>query len=178
MNTKGLVAAALMAALAVLFQLSPFWPTTWGMRIDLVAVPWLIALFIYGMWSGLLATIATTVFIGFFAPTSWLGAVMKFTATLPLLIFLGIVIMQRYKGMKKHKMFFLAFVMAVLVRCVAMYFMNYYYALPIWLSMTTAELKQKFPVYVIILPNIGQSIVEFGLAWLIVFRTKLKKRAL
>lgn len=175
-KTKIIISASMLAALSALLQLSPFWPTTWGMRIDLVAVPWLICLFLFGLEASLITLVATTVFIGFIAPSGWLGAGMKFLATLPLIIFLGAVHFKKLKGIKKHQMFFIMFFLAVVVRCILMVYVNYYFALPIWLHKTTEEIMQFIPKWMIIIPNALQSVIEFGIAWMIVFMTKLRKR--
>lgn len=56
-----------------------------GMSIDLVAVPALIAFFLYGYRSSLAVLLLTAVFIALTEPSSWLGASMKLAATLPMI---------------------------------------------------------------------------------------------
>jgi len=62
------------------------------------------------------------------------------------------------------------------VRSGLMLVINYYFALPIWLRMPVEEVIAKIPAWIIIVPNIIQSIVEFSVAWVVVFRTKLRQR--
>lgn len=175
-KTKLIITASLLAAFSFLIQLMPFWPTTWGMRIDLVAVPWLISLFLLGIEGGLISAFSASFFIGLAAVAGYLGAGMKLISTLPLILFLGIG--SKFKGRKKHYWYLLSFLFAVFIRCILMVYVNYYFALPIWMSMTTEEIFAAVPVYWIIVPNIIQSIIDFGIAWLIVFRTPLKERVM
>lgn len=171
---KKIISATMLAALSILFQLSPFWPTTWGMRIDLVAVPWFISLFLFGLWPGLLTAVITCIFIGLVAPSSWLGALMKFSATIPILLVIGLVQLKKFKPKLQTKLFFITFALAVIIRCVLMVYVNYYFALPIWLKLSTEQIMQQFPTYMIIVPNAVQSLIDFFIAWLIVFKTRLK----
>jgi len=83
-----LVVVALLAALAGVFQVMNGVigiPTGWGMTIDLVAVPILLAFFLFGFEQAVWVLMLTAMVITVIAPTSWLGASMKFTATLPMI---------------------------------------------------------------------------------------------
>src|SRR3989338_5344210 len=79
------VAAALTALSAALqlFHLG-YQSPQWGMWLDVVSVPWLIAFFLFGGRLALVVSLLGSLVITLFAPETWLGAVMKFTATVPL----------------------------------------------------------------------------------------------
>ncbi|MBU0758615.1 MAG: hypothetical protein KKF44_11205 [Nanoarchaeota archaeon] len=269
MKQKQIIYASMLAALSIIFQFSPFFPTTWGMKIDIVAVPWLIALFLFGFETALLSMGITTIFIGFTSDASWLGATIKFTASLvPILIlgyfyklklkikihhkvkklvsiFLDFIIdtsvvsfvivlvyvimasvikvfqkgfsfftteafregiksgygLQLYSLLaiagvagafvlvhyfstrpyekKYHENYFLVMiglVISILVRGILMIYINYNFALPLWLGMPKEEIMAFIPMYMIFVPNMLQTIIEFRIAWITVFATKLQKR--
>lgn len=163
--------AAMLSGLSLLFQLMPFWPTSWGMRIDIVAVPWIIALFMFGWRASLLTTGISFILIGFIAASSWLGAGMKALATLTLLVPLYF----SYDVRKKRLHYFwLFFMFGLVLRSVAMIYVNYYFALPIWLHMSSSEIIAEFPWYFIVIPNVVQGAIEVLIAYLVVFKTKLR----
>lgn len=163
---------AMLAALACIMQLLPFWPTTWGMRIDLVAVPWFLALFLVNLRGSLVTALITFLFIGFFAPSSWLGASLKLVATLPILLGFYFAFRKR-PDWKKGWVFVVS---TVAVRVIVMLILNYYVALPIWLSMETAEIISKYPWWMIAIPNIVQSAIEISVAYYLLFFTRLRNR--
>ena len=57
----------------------------YGMALDLVAVPALLAFFLYGYRSSVAVLLLASLFIALTAPDSWLGASMKLAATLPMI---------------------------------------------------------------------------------------------
>ncbi len=88
MKTYNLVAASLLAALAIVFQISNDFigiKTGFGMTVDLVAVPILLAFFILGFKTALDVVIVLTLVIALTASTGYIGAIMKFAATLPMI---------------------------------------------------------------------------------------------
>jgi len=87
-KTYKLVAAALLAGLAIVFQLANDVigiKTGFGMTVDLVAVPILLAFFILGFKTALDVSIVLALAIALTAATGYIGAVMKFAATLPMI---------------------------------------------------------------------------------------------
>ncbi|VVC03297.1 Uncharacterised protein [Candidatus Burarchaeum australiense] len=86
MKSYELSALAMLSAIAVVFQLLNNIvgvPTAFGMTIDLVGVPAILALFIFGFEAALYVAAVTALAITFIAPTTWLGASMKFAGTIP-----------------------------------------------------------------------------------------------
>jgi riboflavin transporter FmnP len=173
-----IIIASMLAALSILLELLPLKiRTPWGMSIDFVAVVWIIAVMLFGLRCGLITSVISSIFIAFISNASLLGATMKFTATLPLILAIGIV---RYyvRAPRMRNMYYLvAIIIAVIIRCFVMVYFNYAFALRIWFpEMTIEQIMQAYPSWMIIVPNIIQSAVDFCLAWLLVFMTKLRLR--
>ncbi len=89
MRTYKIVATALFAAAAALFQLLHGIigiPTGFGMMVDLAGFPVLLAFFLFGFESAMGVLILLTVIITFVSPETGIGASMKFAATLPMVL--------------------------------------------------------------------------------------------
>ncbi|MHC1605736.1 MAG: hypothetical protein ACXQTP_07200 [Candidatus Methanofastidiosia archaeon] len=95
--------AALLIALCAFFQLSPFKIVThWGMKVDLVAIPVMIAFFLYGLRAALGVSVGMFVIISMVAGDSVLGASAKWIATAPMFIVPAIMSVKiRRKEIKK-----------------------------------------------------------------------------
>ncbi|MFH1591371.1 MAG: ECF transporter S component [archaeon] len=191
--------ASSLSAMALLLQLMPFWPTAWGMRIDLVAIPWFVALFLISRRAGLLALSVTSLLIVFISFEGWLGASMKFLATASLMIPIALTIPSRSavltkdaelhskssegKGSGKRSASsnspssfpWLGFLIGVTLRSIIMLVANYWFALPLWVGLPVAEVIKAFPWYVIVIPNLVQSIIEVFGGWYLVVLTPLRR---
>ncbi len=89
MKTYWMVAGAMLSAIAVIFQLVHGVigiNTGFGMTVDLVGVPILLAFFLFGLQGALYTSVVTALAITLIAPESWLGASMKFSATVPMFL--------------------------------------------------------------------------------------------
>src|SRR3989338_5968062 len=84
--------SAALASLSAFLQLYHlgYQSTQWGMWLDLVAVTWIIAYFLFSLRSALIVSILGFIIITLFAPDTWLGASMKFVATAPIWLSLAI----------------------------------------------------------------------------------------
>ena len=90
MKTYKLTAVAMLSALSAILQLSNGVvgiPTTFGMTVDLVGVPAMLAFFMFGLEAALYVSVITAMIITLIAPTTWIGASMKFAGTLPMFLF-------------------------------------------------------------------------------------------
>lgn len=90
-RTYKIAAEGLLVALALVFQLGHGiigWPTNFGMTVDLVGFPALLAFFLFGFKSSLRVLLLTTLGIIFLAPSGIIGAAMKLSATVGCLIVL------------------------------------------------------------------------------------------
>ncbi|MCX6770830.1 MAG: hypothetical protein NTX79_02130 [Candidatus Micrarchaeota archaeon] len=100
-KTYRLVATATLAALAFVLQYANGalgLQTGFGMTIDLVAVPIILALFMFGVESAIEVLAVATIFIALFAPTGPIGAAMKFAATAPTIAVFAAYLIMRGKG--------------------------------------------------------------------------------
>lgn len=89
MRSYRLIATGMLAGLAIALQFlgeALSIQTGFGMRIDLVGVPILLALFLFGFEAALDVLIVVALAISIAAPTGFIGAIMKFAATLPMII--------------------------------------------------------------------------------------------
>jgi len=100
-KTYRLVATATLAALAFVLQFANGvlgLQTGFGMTIDLVGVPIILALFLFGVESAIEVLAVATIFIALFAQTGPIGAAMKFAATAP-----AIIVFAAYAAMRGRK---------------------------------------------------------------------------
>ena len=171
---KVIIQAAMLAALSILLYFIPAIPTEWGMKLDFIAIPWLISLLLLGGWGGFLTAIVSTGILGFMSASGWVGMSAKFLSTG--IFMLAIVAFQWHFKKLTPKLLGLAFVAAVILRCAVMVFANYYYFLPIWLNETPEVLMQQFPAWMIVVPNIIQSGIDIVIPGYLLYSTKLKKR--
>jgi riboflavin transporter FmnP len=89
MKTYRTVTTALFAAAAAIFQLVHGIvgiPSGFGLIVDLAGLPVLLAFFMFGFESALSVCILLAIIITFVSPETWLGASMKFAATLPMIM--------------------------------------------------------------------------------------------
>ncbi|MFO0703467.1 MAG: hypothetical protein U0525_01955 [Patescibacteria group bacterium] len=172
-----------LSALSAVTQLNHigYQSPTWGMWIDFVAVFWIVAFFLYGLRMSLLVSFIGAIIIALFAPDTWLGALMKLIATLPLIFSLGgWLSVNKNSKIEKYKNILslvAPLVIGILLRCLVVLPVNYYFALPIWTKMTTAQAWQAIPWYIIAGFNIVQSLIDILVAWILVYKFKLDRYA-
>jgi len=146
-DTYKLVASLLLAACGFLLQLVNGIvgiQTGFGMVVDFVAVPAYIALFAFGLRYSLLTLVFISLFIFFSSPTGFIGALMKFTATLPSLLSLWFVMKILREKNVSYSGLFLAFVLGSLIRGVLMLYLNLYIAAPLFFKISPEEFITKF----------------------------------
>jgi riboflavin transporter FmnP len=151
------------------------------MWIDVVSVTWVIAYFLFGFQSSLIVSLIGSLIITLFAPDTWLGASMKFVATIPVIFMLFSWIVLRKKGYNwysKSAHLVLPVLIGVVIRCFLVIPLNYYYAIPIWTGMTPYAAMKAIPWFIIVLFNIIQTLVDVGLAWIIVYKFKISRFSL
>lgn len=147
-----------------------------GMWIDIVAVCWIIAFFLFGLRISLIVSLLGALMITLFAPDTWLGAMMKWLASVPVLVLFSLwASFMRHKISQYHKFWFMLIplVLSLIIRCVITIPLNYFFAIPIWTGMTTAQAMDAIPWQVIAIFNIIQGVIDVLLAWIIVYRFKL-----
>ncbi len=110
-KTYLLVASAMLAAFAFVLQISNNvlgLPTGFGMTVDLVAVPAVLALFMFGFVPALEVLALSTLFIALFASTGPIGASMKFAATAPTLLVCAAYLVLHKRGRGASSLFMVA----------------------------------------------------------------------
>lgn len=182
LTTRELVLSAALASISAAVQLVHigYQSPQWGMWIDVVAVTWIAAFFLFGIRSSIVVSLLGALIITLFAPDTWLGAVMKFTATFPMWLSLFFYLKARKEKIsfyKNIKNLFFPVLLGVVVRSILIIPINYYFAIPIWTGMTTAQAIISIPWYIIAFFNIIQGILDVGFAWVIVFRFKIARFA-
>jgi len=168
-----LIGSAMLAVVSVLLQIYKIAYPMGVIDIDVVGVPWLIATFLFGLSGGIITGIVSSIGIALFAPTGVIGAVMKFLATIIMVLVVGL-IGWRLKFSKKSIV--LAFIACLAIRPVLMTVFNYYLGIPLFFNMPTELALQQFPPELFLIPNAILATVDFWVAYTIVFSTKLKSR--
>ncbi len=179
-QTRRMAIFAALAAISAIFQLLHVGiKTQWGMWIDVVAVPWIIAYFLFDLKGGLTVSLVGSIIITLIAPDTWLGASAKFIATVPMFLVLygaTLIFKKNIVQFKKIRNIILPVLIAISLRGVLMFFFNYYFALPIWIpGKTSIELMNIFPWYIIVGINAVQGIIDVVFAWILVFPYKLSR---
>ena len=174
MSSREIAVVGIMLGLSLMFEVLPIeMPTMWGMKIDLVAVPIIMAYLLTGFEGGLTAVVLLFFGLSIISSASWLGAMMKATATFAVL--LGLEIARRLTGFSFEradretlvKFSILAYLIGIAIRIPLMVALNYYVALEIWLGLPREQVVQAVeqwtgvPFWVAIgLPNAIQSVID------------------
>ncbi len=127
MNTYQLVSAALLAGVGIFLQLaSPVLgiPTGFGMTVDLVGVPVLLAFFVLGYEAALYVLAILAVLITFASPAGYIGSIMKFSAVLPMLLVPALYLVARKSKMARAKA--AAFFLLILLGLFALFAVSSY----------------------------------------------------
>ena len=150
------------------------------MWIDLVAVSWITAYFLFGIRASFLVSLLGAIVITLFAPDTWLGASMKWVATIPIMLLLFLffnVTKQEINKYRQIKNLILPLFLGIILRNLIVIPLNYFYAIPIWTGMSSAQAMAAIPWYIIFIFNAIQSIIDVFFAWLLVFSFRLERFA-
>ena len=140
--TIKIAGAALLAPLTVILQsLPPIFITPWMLRIDLVAVPWLICWIIFGLKPALLSLLISAPLVGFVGPFAGgaVGAIMKPLASVWMFLipaFFAWKLGGTKKILENKRFFALAGVIAIIIRVIVTVLVNFYFSLPIFYNLT------------------------------------------
>ncbi len=180
LSTRTLALSGALAALSATVQLIHvgYQSPVWGMWIDVVAVTWVIAYFLFGMRSSFVVSLAGALIITFFAPDTWLGASMKWAATMPVITALFAWDALRTTDGKRYtnpSRLIIPMIAGVAARCAIVVPLNYFYAIPIWTGMTPEVAMKTIPWFIIAAFNAVQSVLDVVLAWIVVYKFKLNR---
>lgn len=179
MKTYEISAFAALAAISAVFQIVHLgYQTPWGMWIDVVAIPWILAFFLYRGRGSLIVSTIGAMIITLVAPSTWLGASMKWLATMPMWLMLWMwqrTFKLKLKDFKKLRIMIPCILLGIILRGLIIIPTNYYYALPIWTGWTPEQAMGMLPWWIILSLNALQGILEVVIAWLLVFKFRLKR---
>jgi riboflavin transporter FmnP len=148
--TIKIAGATLLAPLAVILQiLPPFFVTPWGIRIDLVAIPWILCWIIFGLKPALLSILISAPLVGILGPFAggWVGATMKSVASIWMFLIPAIFAWKTggtKQFLENKRLFVLAGVLALIVRAIVTVIFNFYFAIPFFFGMTTDAIVGMF----------------------------------
>ena len=184
-----IVSIAMLSALAIVFDVfSDAFPlrVVWGMKVDFVGTMWVLSYFLYGLSVAFPVSVITSLYITIFMPTGFVGATMKFIATIPMFLVPALVSYLPFFSSRSARNFnnvFLIVGVVILgnaVRLLVATTMNYYWAIPLWTGIPTNMIVDvmfggsimAFITFVAGL-NVLQGIVDIFIPWLIAFKFKL-----
>jgi len=189
--TKKIGAAAVFGGLSFLLDAltAPYLPRVpgWGIGfIDPVSIIWVTSYLLFGLTVGLGTSVIGTLGLMFFDPFTPVGPIMKFLATLPIILALDggmrLRLFKPYSGgsLKPLRRFIPLSVVGVIVRVVLMTFMNILLFLTI-LNLSYAVINLfgfqltswSAVIIVAVLVNAEQSIWDCGISYMLAFSTKL-----
>ena len=197
---RELTASSILGALSIFLVFTPDVRLPWGMAaLDFIAVPWIIAFLLFGLKSGLLTSTIGFLGIFFFSEEAFpvVGATMKFSATIPLIIVPALVLkFTRSKSSSESfavkKVYVFSMAMAIVVRCLVTMFLNYYWAVPFMYNLKPSDVPGAFNfffwgdplssnplIYYILgvsLWNTWQGVVDAVVSWFVVYPTNLYKQ--
>lgn len=179
----------MMSALAIIFDvfsdMLPF-RVLWGMKIDFVGTVWVLSYFLYNLPVALPVSAITTLYIALFMPTGFVGAIMKFIATIPMFLIPAIVSRLPFFSKRNSKIFNNIFltvglcIIANIVRLVLATTVNYYWAIPLWTGTPTDQIVDvmfsgSFTAFIVFVAgmNVAQGIVDIVVPWVLAFKLKL-----
>ena len=199
-SLQELAVSSMLGALSIFLVFAPDVRLPWGMAaLDFIAIPWIIAFLLFGLKSGLLTSILGFLGIFFFSEEALpvVGATMKFSATIPLILVPALVLkFTRSKGSSESfavkKVYIFSMAMAIVVRCLVTMFLNYYWAIPYMYNLKPTAVPGAFNFFFwgdpfssspfmyfvlgISLWNTWQGIVDAVVSWLVVYPTNIYKQ--
>ena len=180
LSTREIAVAAALAALSAVVQLIHlgYQSPQWGMWIDVVSVTWVVAYFLFGIRLSLLVSIVGALIITLFAPETWLGASMKLVASIPSILTLfafATMVKTNERYYKNPRRLWIPLIIAIVIRCLIVIPLNYYYAIPIWTGMSATQAMKAIPWFVIAGFNGVQTIIDVWFAWILVYTFKLNR---
>ncbi len=136
------------------------------MRIDLVAIPWIICWMVFGLKSSLLSLLISVPLVGVLGPLAggFVGAVMKSVASIWMFLIPALFAQRAgsvHKLLGNKSLFVAAALCALVVRAMVAVFFNFYFALPVFYGMTPEAI---FGFFTFLQSFVGQSLGLIGLS--------------
>jgi len=83
----------------------------------------------------------------------------------------------KLKDFKKISIVISCILLGIVLRGIIIIPTNYYYAIPIWMGWTPEKAMEMLPWWIIFLVNAIQGILEVVIAWMLVFKFRLRRFA-
>lgn len=180
LSVRELALCAALAAISAIAQLIHFGYQASFMWVDVVGTSWIIAFFLFGIRGALLTSLIGFIVITLFAPTTWIGASMKWIETLPMWLVPYFWLLLKKRTPAYYQEFInliVPLIIALIMRSLLALPLNYYYAIPLYLGMSHGDAIGEVPWYLIVIFNIIQGSFDVIIAWFVVFRFKLMRFA-
>jgi len=139
-----------LAALSVVMQvLPPLFVTPWFMRIDIVAVFWVLCWILFGFKAGLLCLLISVPLVGVLGPFAggWVGAIMKSVSSVWMFAipaFFAWKTSGTNRLLENKWSYIFSGILAIVVRDIVCIFFNLYFALPVFFGMTIDDIVFMF----------------------------------
>lgn len=149
-KTIKIAGAAVLAPLSVILQvLPPMFVTPWFMRIDLVAVPWVLCWILFGFKSALLSLLISVPIVGALGPFAggWVGAIMKSVASIWMFTIPALFTWRKSEissFLTNKKLYVFTSFLAIIIRDVVTVVFNFYFALPVFFNLTQRQVIEFF----------------------------------
>ncbi len=178
-RTIKVTSASMLAAVSIVFQIFHVgYLTPWGMWIDLVAIPWILAYFIFGFRTSLLTAAVSGALIALLAPSGYIGASMKLLATVPMIVGPALVLWiskRKREDFSRRRWIILAFLASIAIRTAVVLPANYYLAIPLFFGMETSQALTFIPPWLMFGLNTVQGGIDLFVAWTLAFRFRMMR---
>lgn len=183
-----IVSLAMLLSASLVFELMPKVRAPWGMSIDFVAVPILVAFFAYGVKEALALSAGLWVMLCLLGFGSFVGGTMKVATTIPtFLVPAGLASLMGLRGstnlLSEVRFASLALPCALATRCAVAVVLNYFWAVPLFWGQPIEALIDRFFfgslwgfIWFVSAMNITQGAVDYLVGWAASLRI-LKLRA-
>ncbi len=162
----------------------------WGMSIDFVALPVMIAFFILGTRYSIITGLGMYAILLVFGYAGFVGGTMKFFATVPVVLVLGALMLTPLRNREWPSMtyrsipkYILAAAIALVARCAVASAVNYFWAIPIFFAMPIEQVIDSFFfgsiwgfIAFVAGMNITQGVLDLAAAWIVVFGFGIARR--
>jgi len=144
------VGIATFASLSTILNFGTVYLTFWGMKIDLVAVPWILTWVIFGVEGALLCALISIPMVSFvgLGVTGLVGGTMKFVASVWMFVIPALYVlvrrMNRLSFLHSRIGYIAIAALAIAIRDVVTVFFNIYFALPVFLGLDLDSTVQFF----------------------------------
>lgn len=179
---KLVITAAMLAVLSMVFQFASLESGT-GMNFDLVAVPWVLSAFLLGPFAGAITVGVSSIFIALQSSAGWVGAGIKLVASLPLVV--AFAFLSKYSKEPSKPLFLIALSASIVARVFLAHTVNALFTFPMFGIPVDAQIDSLFSVPLgfsvswigtIDVLNVVQSLIEFTIVYLLIFKTKIRER--